>query len=254
MIIKNHESRIMNHESGVTLLLSILIMSGLALISVVVATFAVQELRSSRAVAVSEPAIAAAETAGEQGLWAIKRNTDLINCVSGQTSLSLGNGALVNSCKSYGMATLNLKAGVPLVFYLYDPANINGNTCNTVNFNPCGGAQYYQNITLTQKSGTNQTTIQIATIDGVAVTSENVLPNSTLVVNIPASVPGSNDLRFKVTLSSIGPATLDVNTNQGMPLYPTVNASGCAAKTSVADCNSTSQELFNRRINITVPQ
>ena len=47
-------------EAGVTLLLSILILSSVTLVTVAISSFAIQELRSSRAITISEPAVNAA--------------------------------------------------------------------------------------------------------------------------------------------------------------------------------------------------
>jgi hypothetical protein len=227
-------------QSGVTLLLSVLVMSGLALVTL------------SLGVVLTEPAIAAAESAGEQGLWAIKRGAALSSCPSAG-SQALGNSLSV-LCKTYGAATFDLNANEPFVFYLYDPNNINSNTCNTVSFNPCSGAQIYQTMTVDQANGTFQTDIDVDTVDGFNVTSQSISPGSDVTINIPSSVSGSSDLRFKVTLVSTGDATVVVNTNQGMPTFPTVNATGCSSKTAVADCNTSGQEIFSRKIQITVPQ
>jgi Tfp pilus assembly protein PilX len=235
-----------NKQAGVTLLISILVLSGLVLTSLAVAAFAIQEIRSSRAIIVAEPAISAAESAGEQGLWAIKRATSLTTCPT-QTSVNLSNGALVNSCKSYGSATLNLKANTALVFYLYDPDNINGDIDLL--------AYPYTSLTVIHQSGPFQVTVNVVRLDGAAVGAQPVIvaPGGMQTINIPA-VPAGSEGRMKVTLQSTGNATVNVTTNQGMPNFPTVNAGGCASKTAVSDCNSATQELFNRRINITVPQ
>src|SRR6185503_11801329 len=61
-------------QAGVTLLIAILILSGLALISSAIAVFTIQEVRSSRATLATEPAIVAAEGAGERGVYALKRS------------------------------------------------------------------------------------------------------------------------------------------------------------------------------------
>lgn len=236
----------LSHQSGVTLLIAVLIMSGLALISLSVATFAIQEIRASRAVTITEPAIAAAETAGEQGLWAIKRGVSLTACPS-QTAVTLGNGALVNSCKTYSNAVFNLKANTPFVFYLYDPNNINGDVDLL--------AYPYNQMTVTEQSGSLSVNIYLVRLDGTPVGAQPVVvaPNGIQTITIPAVSPGAEG-RMKVTLQSTGDATVAVNTNQGLPNFPTVNAGGCASKTLVTDCNNASQELFSRRINITVPQ
>lgn len=249
---QNKAKNQLKYQEGVTLLLSVLVMSGLALVTLSLGAFAIQEIRSSRAVTLTEPAIAAAETAGEQGLWAIKRGIAIADCGSA-SSQSLGNSLSV-LCKSYGAATFDLDANEPFVFYLYDPDNINSNTCNTENFDPCSGTQLYQTLTVDQANGTFNTDIEIDTVDGVNVTSESVTPGGSANINIPASVPGSTDLRFKVTLVSTADATVRVNTNQGMPTFPTVDATGCSSKSAVSNCNTAGQEIFSRRIQITVPQ
>ncbi len=240
----------LKNQSGVTLLISILVMSGLALISLAVGTFAIQELRASRADIVSEPAIAAAETAGEQGLWAIKRNTTLINCNSGQTAANLSNGAVVNSCKSYGSATINLKANTPLAIFLYDPNNINGDI-DLLGYP-------YNNLTVVHQSGQFQVNINVVRLDGTPVGAQplSVSPGGTGVVNIPAvgSTNPQTEGRMQVTLQSTGDATIVVNTNQGMPTYPTIKAGGCAARTSITNCSTAGRELYSRSIEITVPQ
>jgi hypothetical protein len=154
---------------------------------------------------------------------------------------------LVNSCKSYSSATFRLKANTPYVFYLFDPNNVNGDIDLL--------AYPYTSLTVIHQSGAFNIDTTIARLDGTAVGTQpvTVTPGSTQVINIPPVVTGSEG-RMRVTLQSIGDATVNVNTNQGMPNFPTINAGGCASRTSVTDCNSSSQELFNRRINITVPE
>lgn len=249
-----------NSQSGVTLLVSILVMSGLALISLSVAAFAIQELRSSRAVLVTEPAISAAETAGEQGIWAIKRGTALTNCDPdtglppvGTPTNALANGARVNSCRSFSNATFDLAANTPFVFFLYDPNNINGDVDLL--------AYPYSALTLIHKAGLSQVTINITRLDGTAVGAQpvTVAPGATGIVNIPAVFAGSEG-RMKVVLQSAGNATVIVDTNKadgtslGLPNFPSVNAAGCASRSVLSDCESPGGELFNRRIKITVPQ
>lgn len=237
-----------NNQSGVTLLIAVLIMSGLTLITVAVATLAVQELRASRAVTITEPGIAAAESGGELGLWAIKRVTSINTCPT-LDILVLSNGARVNTCKSYGNATFNLAANVPFVFYLYDPNNINGDI-------DLSGYPYTW-MDVTSLSGTYQVSINVAHIDGsvnnISPASSSVSPGNTQRTLI-SQVASGTEGRLKVTLQSIGNMTVAINTSQGMPGYPTVNAGGCSSKTSISNCSSTSQEMFSRRINITVPQ
>jgi hypothetical protein len=240
---KMSNSKIGNSEKGVTLLIAILVMSGLALISLSVAAFTIQEIRASRAVAITEPAIAAAETVGEQSLWAIKRGATLATCPS-QTSASLGNGALANACQSFGAATFNVSSNTS-PFYLYDPNDMAGDI-DLLNYP-------YTWLSINQTSGSFQVLINVVRLDGTLVSDTTVSPGNTTTINIPAVSPGSEG-RMKVTLSSSSPAGVTVNTNQGMPSFATINAGGCASKGVVVDCNNASQELFSRRINITVPQ
>ena len=115
-----------NSQEGVTLLISLLIMSGITLITLTVGFFAIQEVRSTRAILLTEPAIGAAETGGEQGVWAIKRDVTLMDCSSGREKGVLINNSKVESCKYYGAATIELEAGVNYSFYLYNPNDING--------------------------------------------------------------------------------------------------------------------------------
>lgn len=233
-------------QEGVTLLIAVLVMSGIALISLAVAAFTIQEIRLSRAVTITEPAIAAAESAGEQGLWAIKRSSTLAACPS-QTSYPLANGALVNSCKSYGSAEFDLAANTARSLFLYDPNDINGDV-DLLGFP-------YTTLTVVHQSGQFNIDVYVVRLDGTAVGSQpvTVTPGSSQTINIPQVQQGYEG-RMKVTLQSTGNAKVIVNTNQGMPDFPTVNAGGCASHTAVVDCNSTTQELFSRRINITVPQ
>ena len=233
-----------SNEAGVTLLLAVLILASLTLSALAIAGFAVQEIRASRAVALAEPAISAAETAGEQGLWAIKRNSSLINCTAGLLSQNLGTNTVVSSCKSYGTATFALQANTPFVFYLYDPNNINGDI-------DLSGFPYSW-LSVNHRAGGFQVAINITRITGEFVASAAVNPSANQTVNIPAVSTGSEG-RMKVVLTSTGNATVDVNTNQGMPDFPTVDAIGCSSRSAVNDCNA-NQELYSRRINVIVPQ
>ena len=233
------------NQTGATLLLAILILAGLTLTILTVAALTVQEIRSSRAIAVTEPAISAAETAGEQGVWSIKRNTSLVNCTSGQTTQNLGTNTVVTSCKSYASATLTLKANIPLVFYLYDPNNVNGDI--DLSEFP------YTWLSATHRSGNFQIGVSISRINnGPFVGSTTVSPGASQTINING-VQEDTEGRMQVTISSAGNATVDVNTNQGMPDFPTVDATGCSSKSPVTSCSS-NFESYTRRINVTVPQ
>ncbi len=252
MITQN--SNFNNKESGVTLLLSILILSGLTLITITVSTFAIQELRASRAIIVTEPAIAAAESAGEQGLWSIKRSGTLSTCPT-QNTQNFTNNTFINSCKSFGEATFNIKGGVPFTFYLFNPNYFNGNGDIDLSEYP------YQWLDITHVSGSTSVSIAVSRINN---TTTGLNPSSPPSINegenvrvdiSPVAVTSpETEGRIKVTLNSFGNVTVKVNTDRGMPTFPTVDALACSSRTTVTNCNSANQEIFSRRINITVPQ
>ncbi|OGD72234.1 hypothetical protein A3D09_02910 [Candidatus Collierbacteria bacterium RIFCSPHIGHO2_02_FULL_49_10] len=253
--ISNIKYQISNREAGVTLLLSILILAGLTLITLSIGSFAIQELRASRAVIVTEPAIAAAESAGEQGLWSIKRSNTLAQCpiggVSAVAGTGLSNNTFVQTCKSYDKALIRIEGGTLLTFYLYDPNNINGDI----------DLQGFPitSISFAYISGTSPVSISVLRLNNAttgispstAVIDQSVTSSQTITTNLVAM---GTEGRMKVTLTSSTDTTVEVNTNLGMPTYPTVDAYACSSRAAVSNCNSTSQEIFSRRINVTVPQ
>jgi hypothetical protein len=250
-----------NHQAGITLLMSILIMATLIIITLTVTFFAIQELRQSRANALSEPSIVAAETGGEQGVWLLKRSTFTDSCPADGVYQIDGTTAADSrvrqaKCISYGAATLNLDPGRELAFFLYDPANINGNVCMEGNPPACDGAQLYNSIILEFLTGNMAVTATAVTLDGVAVGSAVVSSGITSAsIPIPVDIAGSFDERIKVTLTSNDHASVRVNTTGsigGMPDFPTIDAEGCSAHANVPDCNEEA-EVFKRRINVTVP-
>jgi hypothetical protein len=260
--IFNLKSKFKNPEQGVTLLMSILIMASLFIITLTITFFTIQELRQSRANALSEPSIVAAETGGEQGIWLLKRSTFSDQCpadgsyqVDGTTSGS--SRVRMAKCVSYEAATFELKPSEDFVFFLYDPTNINGNLCMERNSPTCDGAQLYSSVNFTHVDGGFAVTADIYTLDGVLV-GQTIIPTSgTLTsINIIRDIVGSTDERLRVTLRSPDYATVTVDTEGdigGMPDFPTVDSEGCSAHANVPDCNEQS-EVFKRRINITVPQ
>jgi len=243
-------------QSGITLLISVMVLSGLTMVSLAVAAFASQEIRASRAVVLAEPAIAAAASAGEQGLWVIKRGQGSLaqcdpnpNNPPATVQLSNGSNSSITSCKSYAGGTFVLEAGVPFTFYLYDPNNVNGNI-DLLSFP-------FNFLTVDNQSAIYTVTAHVTRLDGTPITPEPagqaVVPNGFQSIVIPAVIPGAEG-RIQVTLQSAGDATVAIDTNQGLPNFPTVNAAGCASRTNVSNCNATGQELFSRKINIIVPQ
>jgi hypothetical protein len=254
-------------ESGVTLLISILIMSGVVMITLVVSYLAVLEIRSSRGTVLTEPSLAAAQSAGEQALWQMKRyDADPQVCPAGYTSLSgqTGNSrTLMQKCIRYEPAILKLRAGQELSFFLYDPQNINTNLCMNVNFdqNPCTGLPLYDRIDFDYLNGSHSVNIEINTVDNVSIGSlilTSAFPSQSF--SIPDPILGSQDERLKVTIQSVGDTTIRVNANSpanpslsGMPDYPTLDTEGCSANSNISSCNDPG-EIFKRRINITVPK
>ncbi|MBI3952828.1 MAG: hypothetical protein HY336_02635 [Candidatus Doudnabacteria bacterium] len=238
----NSKFQIPHSQKGVTLLIALLVMSGITLITLSVGYFAIQEIRSTRAVILTEPAIGAAETGGEQGVWAIKRSASLTDCASGKTGGNLGNSSRVETCKYYGAATIGLAANTNYSFYLYDPNDINGDI-DLSNYP-------YNYLSVAHKSGGFGVTVTVARITGASVGNGSASPGSTETISIQPVASGSEG-RMKVTLFSFGDATVEVNTNQGIPDRPTVDSSGCSG--TGADCSSV-EDNYKRRINVTVPQ
>jgi len=237
-------------ERGVTLLLATLVMAGMTLTILAIAAFTIQEIRSSRAVTLTEPAISAAESAGEQGLWAIKRDTALPICPLANAQ-NMGANTWATTCKSYGSATVDIEAGVPFVFFLYNPTDINGD--KDLHDYP------YTNINLTYISGVTSIGVNVTRIDGFTTgispssSSLSAGVNPVQVINI-SPVAASTEGRMKVTLTSASNATVNIDTNRGMPTFPTVDATGCSSRSAVLACTGSAQELFTRRIQVTVPQ
>jgi hypothetical protein len=247
--IKNFKLKTRNsREAGVTLLLSVMIISGLTLIVVSVAAFAVQELRASRAQLLSEPTIAAAESGGERGLWSIKRETGLETCPLASVQ-TFGANNLATYCKSYGAATIAITGGSPYTFFLYDPDNINGDA-DLIGYP-------YSSISIQHSSGTYQVNVSVSRLDGsttgISPSSVAVSPGATQSITISPVLAGSEG-RMKVVLSSTGNATVIVNTNRGMPTFPTIDSTACGSRGAVSSCTGAGQELFTRRIQVTVPQ
>lgn len=247
-------------EDGVTLLMSVMIMSGILIISVTVAFFVVQEIKNARSSVMTEPAIIAAETAGEQGIYTIKRGTFNTNCSSASYTQLDGSSSSsttrIKKCVAFKPAVFELSSDdpAPLEFYLYDPNDINGNLC--MRQTTCSGAQLYETLIVKHLTGNSSVYVNIVTLDGVSVATQVISPNSSYTFIIPPNIPGSDDERLKVTvLPTLGDATLEVSTSgvySGLPDYRTIDAQGCVALTSITDCE-TNPETYNRRINITVP-
>lgn len=236
------------------MLLSVLILATMALVSLAIGYFTIQEIRATRAIVLTEPAIDAAESGSEVAIWSLKRNTFLVSCQT-PTATSLGNGSFVSTCRSTDGVTLNLAANKGFTFYLYDPNNINGDV-------DLSGFPY-NSLSVTHKSGGFSVSVALVRLDGSAVGGCPIPPSAcataspggvTQTITIPAVVSGSEG-RMKVTLQSTADATVFVNTNQGMPGFPTINSTGCSAKNSLSNClGVNNQEVYTRKIDVLIPQ
>ena len=236
----NNKFSTKNSQSGVTLLFSVLVMSGVSLIAMTVSYLAIQELRASRAVALSEPAIGAAETAAETGLWKMNRSSSLPDCATNPTPDILSK-TLSMKCVTYSDAVFQVTPALPGSFHLYDPNNINGNT------NPG-----YTFLLVSYVSGTTALTVRVERLDATeVVTTTTAAGSSPATINLPTNP--AQDNRFKVIMTSAGSMTVDVNTNLGMPEFPTMNAEGCAtAHNDTAGCLQT-PDAFRRKLHISLP-
>jgi hypothetical protein len=261
--LKNRIAQKNGLQDGVTLLLAVLITSGIFIITLTIAVFVTQEIRASRASVLTEPAIIAAETAGESGIYRIKRGgvSSVTNC-SASTPYTQVGGATggttntrVRSCLDFVPATFELKeTDSPLEFYLYDPTDVNGNFC--MEASACAGDQLYQTVVIRHLTGTSNVYVNAITLDGATVGTQLVSPGTTYSMNIPRDIAGSTDERVKFTMvSTLGTATVQVSTTgtyTGLPDYRTIDAQGCVANVNITNCDG-SQETYKRRLNITVP-
>ena len=249
-------------EDGVTLLLSVFILAAISLISMAVGFFALQEIRASRAVLYSEPAITAAESGGEIGLWTVKRAVGTLSDCPDVDSYNIGNSR-IDLCKTYGSATLDIQANTTQYIYLYDVNDINGNLCMNQTYtvgvhSGCGGGALYTNLSFVRRSGTNNVTITAKDLAGnnVGLPSYTLgtSPGSTVSINVPDPIPASNDERMVITLTSVSNATVEVNSSpRGLPDTATVSSAGCSSNSPLTNCSGV-EEIFKRRIEITVPQ
>jgi hypothetical protein len=255
-------------EEGIALLLTVMMISGIAIITITVAFFVMQEVRISRSSTLTEPAIVAAETAGEQGIFTIKRGTFNTACtgatytqLDGTTSGGSSN-TRIKKCITTVPATFQFSAAEPLTFFLYDPTNVNGNLCmETDAVCPAGGngvgSQLFSSVIIRYSTGSWAVNVAIETLDGVSVQNTTLNPGITGTYAISRDILGSADERLQVTLTpTAGTSTVEVSTTgvyTGLPDYQTVDAEGCVGLASITNCNDTS-ELYKRRINITLPR
>jgi Tfp pilus assembly protein PilX len=242
-----------NKQSGVTLLLAVLILSGMVLVTLAVATFSIQEMRSSRASLITEPAINAAESGAELGLWNLKRDSvsAITNCSSSQISQSFPSSkSIMGYCKSFTGATYAVTNAAPVAVYLYDPDDINGDVDLHLMADP------YSTLTV-NNTGNNSVSVRVYYIDNNdavtdAVLSYSVSANTPDTRNLPGQVPLGNEGRMQVVIETAGSTTVDVNTDVGLPSSLKLASSGCSSKAVITSCSSTGQEIFSRQIEINV--
>ena len=237
------KKRLFKKQEGITLLIAVLIVSATAVVTSTVGYFAIQEIRASRAVSMSEPAISAALSGGEEGLWSIKRGGTLTACPNATTT-SVNNNVKIDLCKSYGPAEVTVTAGVPYMLYLYNPNDINGDA--DLSDYP------YSYVQVTNYSASTTMGVDVKRIDDTPVSTQSVTPGNTITINIPAVSPGQEG-RMKITLTTPSTTNVWVNTNRGMPEYPILDSSGCSSAATITTCND-GAEIYKRKINITVPQ
>jgi hypothetical protein len=258
-----------HHQKGITLLLSVIIMLIILIITLTVSFLATQEIRASKSVFLSELAITGAQSAGEEGLWALKRQGDFESCDSNPAYTPLSesdNKVQIRRCKKFDSVLVTLEANKPLAILLYDPADPNGNVCMNESYTPgsysgCAGNALINKINVIQNSGSSAITVTVQDFDLINPWSATATAQTTGAVITPAdiSVPdpisGSSDERLTLILDpGVNEATVTVTvTPNGLPNFPTIDAEACAAGKDIAAC-SDSNDILKRRVNITVPQ
>jgi len=267
-----------NLQSGITVLLAVFIVAGVALITITVSVLAIQGIRNSRSVTLSEPAVGQATGGAEEGVWSLKRNVTLPDCTNnatnttnqGETGTTGINYSARSYCKSYGPATFDVSATSPYTFYLFDPYAPNG--CGTSGTPTCAdGSTHpvdlsgmsnggYHTMTITLNSGSSNLNVYTTRLDGsqVGIQPLTVSTGNTITITGLNGTTG-NDNRVQVKLEYCPTACTDpsasvtINTDQGMPTFPTVASTGCAQKGNGTGNSCTSGEVYNRRIEVTVP-
>lgn len=125
----NHQKKkksLIKRQSGVTLLLSLLILSAITAISFSLATILFVEIRSSGDLSRTEPALYAANGITEEALYNVKRSTGVTTYSS-----SVGSVSTTNSSSSFHdavqrdkiLTTSNTFAGTRNRYAFYDPTN-----------------------------------------------------------------------------------------------------------------------------------
>lgn len=237
-------------QRGVTLLIAVMLVSTLSLIAITVAFLAIQTLRNSRAVTMSEPAIAAAISGSEEGVWNLKRKIGLSGCNGASENLNSNNlWAARSYCLVAQSVTINLVANQDYTFYLYDPIDPNGD----IDLLPPKMDPTYDDLTVIPAAAGN-VSVTVNRVDGTLVGARSVTSNSSTPTITGLRGFSGADNRMIVTLNSATNIQVVVNTNAGMPTLPTVDSVGCAQKGTPSANSCTGAEAFTRRINVSVPQ
>jgi Tfp pilus assembly protein PilX len=116
-------------QRGITLLLSILILSAMTAIVFSVAAVALNEIRTSGDLIKTEPVIQASQALAEDGLFRTVRGYSALADCSGASVTTL-NGVSVSTCASYYYTSpynFNLSQNARRDFYLYNPTDQNAN-------------------------------------------------------------------------------------------------------------------------------
>lgn len=240
---------VMKNQKGVTLLLSILILSGLALVAAAVTAFTVQEIRSSRATELTEPGYAAAEAGIEQGLWDYKRNdiSAIAHCNTNPPLVAYNTVSDVRYCKSFGGGSFDITS-TPIDILLYNPDDPNGD----VDLLDQNQVSYYSYVGV-RNTGNISIQAQILRFDGTLIASDSsILPGDPEERFTIAAVSPSSEGRLIVRLSTVsGATTAFVDTNQGLPDVVNITSLGCNTKSATTSCAAnTDLELFNRKIEV----
>lgn len=116
-----------NRQSGVTLLLSILILGAIMIIIFAVSAITINELKTSGDLTRTEPAITAAGASTEDSLYLAVRGLGTVpDCTSPIVDNSFINGAITNTCADYYYSnpySFVLASLAQNSFYLYNPAD-----------------------------------------------------------------------------------------------------------------------------------
>jgi hypothetical protein len=275
--LRNPKFEIRNSsEAGITLLLSIFLMSTISLIAITVTALAIQGIRNSRAIALSEPAIGQAHSGAEEGIWGIKRASTLATCGSPTKNSDTPTGNVYSArqyCQSSDAVSFNLSGSSPVVFYLYDTAAPNGppDSCTTAPTSPpqaicrhlldlSGMDTQFGQLTADYVNGLHPIHVAVAKLNGDPVGSADIT-TATPERSIPLILTTGDgiDNRMSVTMTcficaSGETTTVTVNTDAGIPSVSKIESTGCAQRGagSANQCNA--GEIYSRKIEVTVPQ